>query len=54
MKNHELKKSEAQFNILAQRNEELSSIVANLEAFRNIVLVLIVIAALVYVGTGCG
>jgi hypothetical protein len=29
-------------------------IAEDLEAFRNIVLVLIVIAALVYVGTGCG
>jgi hypothetical protein len=47
MKNHE---SEAKVEVLTKENEELSLSLANLEAFRNIVLVLFVIAAVVYVG----
>ena len=50
MKNDELSQTEAQVKALAQKNQELSLTNANLEAFRNIVLVLIAFAAIVYVG----
>jgi hypothetical protein len=50
IKNHELKQSEAQAKVLPQKNQEMSLTVANLEAFRNIVLVLLAFAAIVYVG----
>jgi hypothetical protein len=50
IKNHELKQSEAQAKVLSQKNQEMSLTVANLEAFRNIVLVLLAFAAIVYVG----
>jgi hypothetical protein len=45
-----LKQSEAQVRVLVQKNQELNLTVANLEAFRNIVLVLLAVAAFVYVG----
>jgi hypothetical protein len=47
MKNHE---SDVKVKVLTKENEELSLSVANLEAFRSIVLVLFVIATIVYVG----
>ena len=50
IKNHELKQSEAQVKVLVQKNQELILTNVNLEAFRNIVLVLIVFVAIVYVG----
>jgi len=50
IKNHELKQSEAQVRVLARKNQDLSLANANLEAFRNIVLVLLAVAAFVYVG----
>jgi hypothetical protein len=54
MKNHEtrkeLKQSEDQVTVLTQKAQDLSLANANLEAFRNIVLVLLAVAAFVYVG----
>jgi cell division protein FtsB len=50
IRNHEMKQSEAQVRGLVQKNQELNLTVANLEAFRNIVLVLLAVAAFVYVG----
>jgi hypothetical protein len=54
IKNHEthreLKQSEARAKALSQKNQELRLAVADLEAFRNIVLVLLVIMGVVYVG----
>lgn len=47
MKNHE---SDAKAEALTKENEKLSLSLANLEAFRNIVLVIFVIAAMAYVG----
>ena len=47
---HELKQFKAQAEALSQKNRELSLTVANLEAFRNIVLVLLVVVGIVYVG----
>jgi hypothetical protein len=47
---HELKRSKTQAETLSQQNRELSLTVANLEAFRNIVLVLLVVVGIVYVG----
>ena|SRR5579864_4200984 len=50
MKNHELKQSQEQVEVLTKKNQELSRSNANLEALTNIVLVLLAVAAFVYVG----
>ena len=50
MKNHELSGAHEQVKVLAQKNQELAEANRDLEAFRNIVLVLLAVAAFVYVG----
>jgi DNA repair exonuclease SbcCD ATPase subunit len=50
IKYHELAQFHAQASALEKENEELSRRNANLEAITKIVLVLIVVAAVVYVG----
>jgi hypothetical protein len=48
MTNHELKQSNAEAE---QKNRELCRSKENLEAFRNIVLILLAVAAIAYMGT---
>jgi ABC-type siderophore export system fused ATPase/permease subunit len=47
MKNRELRQSQAEAE---KKNQELRRVIENLEAFRNIVLILIAVAAVAYIG----
>jgi len=50
MKNHELSEAEAQVKVLQKMNQELTESNSDLEAFKNLVMVLVVVAAVVLVG----
>jgi len=52
MKNHELSQDHAHVKVLEKRNQELTEANNDLQAFKNLVMVIAVVAVVVFVGDG--
>jgi hypothetical protein len=50
MRNHELGVADAQVKVLEQKNQQLIEANNHLEAFKNVIVILLVVAAVVFVG----